>query len=113
MLINYDKEELKAVDSRNYANIVETLHNQATCGTEENGCYKEVAIAERFSPAFFYEIKTKGNGIIGVNIFLCTSIRMHKKGQDNSFLTILLIMLIIAHMKSVCYISFTYSPKPV
>ena len=113
MLINYDKEELKAVDSRNYANIVETLHNQATCGTEENGRYKEVAIAERFSPPFFYEIKTKGNGIISVNIFLCTSIRMHKKGWDNSFLTILLIMLIIAHMKSVCYISFTFSPKPV
>ena len=113
MLINYDKEELKAVDSRNYANIVETLHNRATCGTEENGHYKEVAIAERFSPAFFHEIKTKGNGIIGVNIFLYMSIRMHKKGQDNSFLTILLIMLIIAHMKSVCDISFTYSPKPV
>ena len=53
MLINYDKEELTAVNSRNYANIVETLHNQATCGTEENGLYKEVAIAERFSPAFY------------------------------------------------------------
>ena len=53
MLINYDKEELTAVDSRNYANTVETLRNQATCGIEENGRYKEVAIAERFSPAFY------------------------------------------------------------
>ena len=53
MLINYDKEELTAVDSRSYANTVETLRNQATCGIEENGCYKEVAIAERFSPAFY------------------------------------------------------------
>ena len=113
MLINYDKEELTAVNSRNYTSTVETLHNQATWGTEENGRYKEVAIAERFSLHFIHEIKTKGNGIIGINIFLCTLIRMHKKGWDNSFLTILLIMLIIADMKSVCDISFTHSPKPV
>ena len=33
-----------------------------------------------FTPHFIHEIKTKGNGIIGVNIFPCTSIRMHKKG---------------------------------
>ena len=33
-----------------------------------------------FPPHFIHEIKTKGNGIIGVNIFLCMSIRMHKKG---------------------------------
>ena len=68
---------------------------------------KKMAIIKRwplqrgFPPAFFHEIKTEGSGVIGINIFLCTSIRMHKKGWDNSFLTILLIMLIIAHMKSV------------
>ena len=62
---------------------------------------------------FIHEIKTKGNGIIGIDIFLCMSIKMHKKGWDNLFLTKLLIMLTIAHMKSVCDISFTHSPKPV
>ena len=80
---------------------------------------KKMAIIKRwplqrgFSPHFIHEIKTKDNGIIGVDIFLCTSTRMHKKGWNNSFLTILLIMLIIAHIKSVCDISFTHSPKPV
>lgn len=48
MLINYDKEEL-----RNYASTVEALHNKATWGTEESGRYKEVAIAESFSPTVY------------------------------------------------------------
>ena len=110
MLINYDKEELTAVDSRNYANTVETLHNRPPAGQRKMAFIKRWPLQRGFPPPFIHVIKTKGNGIIGINIFLCTSIRMHKKGWDNSFLTILLIMLIIAHMKSVCDISFTHSP---
>lgn len=47
------KKNLQLSTVRNYANTVETLPNQATGGTEENGLYKQVAIAERFSPAFY------------------------------------------------------------
>ena len=110
MLINYDKEELKAVDSGNYVNTVETLHNWPPAGQRKMAFVKRWPLQRGFPLPFIHVIKTKGNGIIGVNIFLCTSTRMHKKGWDNLFLTILLIMLIIAHMKSVCDISFTHSP---
>ena len=81
-------------------------------GQKKMAFIKRWPLQRGFPPHFIHEIKTKGNGIVCFNIFLCTSIRMHKKGWDNSVLTILL-MLIIAHMKSVCDISFTHSPKPV
>jgi len=98
MLINYDKEELTAVDSRNYANTyiqLKLFTIRPPVGQKRMTIIKRWPL-QRGSPLlhFTHEIKTKGNGIIGINIFLCMSIRMHKKGWDNSVLTILLIMLI-------------------